>query len=66
MREKLRQMRKAQGFTQHAFAEAIGVSRPSYVNIENGRRNPPLKLAIKIKSVLAYNDDDIFDNTGTG
>ena len=38
----------------------VGISRPSYTNIELGRKNPSLKIALKIKKVLNYKDDNIF------
>lgn len=62
MRAKLQQLREAQGFTQQTFSEAVGASRSHYSQVETGEKQPSLKLAIKIKNVLGYYDDDIFDN----
>lgn len=69
MRAKLQAMRKAHGFTQQTFSEAIGSSRNHYSQIETGDKQPSLKLALRIKRALGYYGDDIFDNimpTGHG
>ncbi|MBR0027587.1 MAG: helix-turn-helix domain-containing protein [Clostridia bacterium] len=63
MRVKLQRTRKAQGFTQLQFAEAVGLSRSHYSQIETGEKSPSLQVAIKIKRALNYQGDDIFDNT---
>ena len=62
MREKLRQLRKAYGYTQQALADAIGISRNHLTQIETGVRTPTLKLAIKLKQELRYPNDDLFDD----
>lgn len=66
MRAKLQQMREAQGFTQQTFSAAVGTSRSHYSQVETGEKAPSLKLALKIKSVLGYYGDDIFDNAKPG
>ncbi|MCD7811937.1 MAG: helix-turn-helix domain-containing protein [Ruminococcus sp.] len=63
MRVKLQQLREAQGFTQQTFSEAINASRSHYSQIETGGKQPSLRLALRIKRVLNYYSDDIFDNT---
>lgn len=63
MRVRLRQLRKACGYTQQTLAEAAGASRNHYSQIESGEKNPSLKLAVRIKSVLNYFNDDLFENT---
>lgn len=63
MRAKLQQMRKAQGYTQQTFSNAVGISRSHYAQIETGEKAPSLKLAFRIKRMLNYYGDDIFDNT---
>lgn len=62
MRVKLQKLRQAMGYTQQTFSVAIGTSRNHYSQIETGDKNPSLKLAIRIKKVLSYQQDDIFDN----
>ena len=63
MRAKLQQLREAQGYTQQTFSAAVGTSRSHYSQIETGEKQPSLRLALKIKRMLGYYDDDIFDNT---
>jgi transcriptional regulator with XRE-family HTH domain len=38
--ERLRAARAATGLSQAAFADRIGISRPSYISYENGYRDP--------------------------
>lgn len=61
MRTKLKALRIACGFSQYTFADALGISRSHYSQIETGDKAPSLALAIKIKSILGYASDDIFD-----
>ncbi len=65
MRTKLKDLRTAYGFSQYSFADALGISRSHYSQIETGDKTPSLPLARKIKSMLVYSDDDIFDNDTT-
>lgn len=62
MRAKLQQLRKANGFTQQTFSSAVGTSRSHYAQVETGEKQPSLRLALRIKRVLGYYGDDIFDN----
>lgn len=62
MRVKLQRLREAQGYTQVTFSEAIGTSRSHYSQIETGEKAPSLKLALRIKKILGYEKDDIFEN----
>ena len=60
VRRALRERRIELGLTQQQVADTAGISRSSYVNIENGARNPRLSAAVGIKQALDYQDDDIF------
>ena len=60
MRLKLKKLRIDMGLTQNELAQKIGISRSFYTNIENGKANPTLKTALKLKKVLDYSEDDIF------
>lgn len=62
MRVKLQQLREAQGYTQQTFSEAVGTSRSHYSQIETGEKAPSLRLALRIKKILGYDGDDIFEN----
>lgn len=46
--------------TQLELAEACGVRRETIVNLERGRYNPSLKLALRICAVLEVKVEDIF------
>lgn len=63
LRAKLQQLRKSNGYTQQTFSAAVGTSRSHYAQIETGDKQPALRLALRIKRVLNYYGDDIFDNT---
>ena len=63
MRAKLQKLRKSNGYTQQTFSAAVGTSRSHYAQIETGDKQPALRLALRIKRVLNYYGDDIFDNT---
>ncbi len=65
MRTRLKALRTARRFSQYTFADALGISRSHYSQIEAGKKTPSLPLARKIKSVLVYSGDDIFDNDTT-
>lgn len=61
MRTKLKALRTACGFSQYTFADALGISSSHYSQIETGDKTPSLTLALKIKKILGYSNDDIFD-----
>ncbi|MEG1256856.1 helix-turn-helix domain-containing protein [Clostridium sp.] len=63
MRAILKNRRLEKGFTHQSIANALGISRTTYTNIELGYKNPSLLLAIKIKKLLKYSKDDIFLNS---
>lgn len=52
--------REKLGMTQLALAEACGVRRETIVNLERGRYNPSLKLALRICAVLETRVEDLF------
>lgn len=52
--------REKLGMTQLALAEACGVRRETIVNLERGRYNPSLKLALRICAVLGTRVEDLF------
>ena len=60
MRIKLQRLRENAGYTQATMAEAIGISRSHYSQIETGAKAPALKTGLRIKQVLSYEGDDIF------
>lgn len=62
MRLKLIEVRKKKGFTQEDMADNLKIARTTYTGYENGKFSPSLDIAIKIKKVLGYKNDDIFLN----
>ena len=52
--------RERLGLTQLALAEACGVRRETIVNLERGRYNPSLKLALKICAALGSRIEELF------
>lgn len=60
MREKLIELRKKKKLTQEMISSEIGVARSTYNAYELGTITPPLDIAIKIKEILKYKNDDIF------
>ncbi|MBM7623747.1 helix-turn-helix transcriptional regulator [Sporohalobacter salinus] len=54
-RIKLREIRKNKGLTQKKVAEVIGVSRPMYTSIENGTRNPSLRV---VQNIIDFFGDE--------
>lgn len=66
VRVTLQRLREAEGYTQQEFSEKIGVSRSHYSQIETGEKGPGFQLSLRIKRVLGYHGDDLFDNTVPG
>ena len=60
MRYKMIARRKELNLTQLQLAKAIGVGRTTVSSYETGALTPSLTVAIKIKEVLATQDDSIF------
>lgn len=46
--------------TQDELAAKVGVRRRTIVNLENGRFNPSLKLAMDIAKVFSCTMEDLF------
>jgi putative transcriptional regulator len=55
----LRAIRLSKGLTQEEIAKLAGISRSTYVHIENGQ-HPSLCSALKIAKVLKQKVEDIF------
>lgn len=61
-REQLIKTRKQFGMTQADLARAVGVHRSYYRLIENGNRNPTLRIATSIATALDSSIEQLFPN----
>lgn len=55
----IEQARLARGYTQEQVSHAIGVSRPTYVSIESGKKELTVRQAEALSSMLRISMDDI-------
>jgi putative transcriptional regulator len=60
IRDNLIKVRLKHNKTLQQVADEIGVSKPYYWQIENGKRGLSYDLAVKISAVFESNPDDIF------
>ena len=61
MKNALKELRKAQGWSQQDLAERLGVSRQSVIAIEREKYDPSLDLAFKIARVFGASIETIFN-----
>ena len=65
MNEKLKQRRKAKGYTQQQMADRLGYrSKSGYNMIETGRNQPKLRVALKIAEILECDVTELFEELG--
>ncbi len=50
--ERVKARRKELGFTQVELAERLGISQPSYAEIETGRREPGIRQIYRVAVAL--------------
>lgn len=63
-RTKLARRRLERGVTQRQMWEAVGVSRATYVRLEQGRMdNPSLRLLVNCALALGCGLDDVIEDT---
>ncbi|HVD59487.1 MAG TPA: helix-turn-helix transcriptional regulator [Gemmatimonadaceae bacterium] len=60
IRNRVKELREAKGWTQQELADLVGVSRQSINSIERGRYVPSLMLALIFSRVFKISTDDIF------
>ena len=61
IRNRVKELRIEQGWTQQQLAEAVGVSRQSINSIERNRYVPSLLLALTFARVFGRPTDEIFE-----
>ncbi|HEX2946139.1 MAG TPA: helix-turn-helix transcriptional regulator [Clostridia bacterium] len=57
---KMREFRAKNNMTQDELALLVGVRRETIINLEKGRYNPSLKLAMDIAKVFSCTVEDLF------
>ena len=60
LKTRLKEYRARFGLKQEDLANLVGVRRETIGNLENGRYNPSLKLAMDIAHVFGCTVEDIF------
>ena len=57
---KIHELRRAKKMQQAELANIVGVRRETIGNLENGKYNPSLKLAMDIAKVFGKSVEDVF------
>ena len=57
---RIKEYREMRGLKQSDLAEMVGVRRETIVNLERGKYNPSLKLAMDIAKVFHVTVEDLF------
>ena len=60
MKNTLRELRAARGWSQAELGGRAGVSRQAIIAIETGRFDPSLPLAFKLARIFGVRIEDIF------
>jgi putative transcriptional regulator len=60
IKNRIKELRSARGWTQEQLAMAVGVSRQSINSIERDRYVPSLVLALSFARVFGCSTDEIF------
>lgn len=60
MKNRIQELRKAQGLSQSELADALDVTRQTIISLENGRYNASLRLAGKIAHYFHLSIEEIF------
>jgi putative transcriptional regulator len=61
LKTKIHELRKENNLQQSELAVLVGVRRETIGNLENGKYNPSLKLAMDIAKVFHKSVEDIFE-----
>ena len=64
LKTRIRELRARDRLSQEELAQRVGVRRETIGNLENGRYNPSLKLAMDIAQVFGTTVEDIFTFEG--
>lgn len=61
MKNSLRALREARGWTQAGVADQLGVSRQTVNALETGRYDPSLPLAFRLARLFEMRIEEMFD-----
>jgi putative transcriptional regulator len=62
VKNRIRELRAAKGWSQGALADELDVSRQTVNALETGRFDPSLPLAFKIAKLFRLRIEDIFED----
>ena len=65
LHKKLKTLREQNNFSQEQLADALGISRPTYMQIEKGERELTISEAKKLASVLSLSLESFLDNNAS-
>ncbi len=65
MKNKIKELREAEGLTQKELGVKVGVSRQAVNAIETGRFDPSIWLAYDLAKFFGSNIEEIFDFEGS-
>lgn len=60
MKNRIKELREANGLTQQDFGKQLGVSRQTIISLENGKYNPSIKLAHDIAVKFGMPIEEVF------
>lgn len=60
LKNRLRELRAKNGFTQEELAKKVGVSRQMIGLIERGESDPSITVALKVSMILNKRIEEIF------
>lgn len=60
MRNRIAELRTANGWTQADLARHLDVSRQTVISLEKGKYDPSLPLAFRIAAVFGCRIEDVF------
>ena len=63
LKTRIRELRARDRLSQEELAQRVGVRRETIGNLENGKYNPSLKLAMDIAHVFGCTVEDLFTFT---
>jgi putative transcriptional regulator len=62
VRNRLKELRSARGWTQADLGERLGVSRQAIIALESDKHDPSLDLAYRIAALFGEAVEAIFEN----